>query len=258
MKIKSNLIKACVITILLCVTKSGYSHDVYDAKNHNFNKTVKVVHLNQLTKQENILNNLKEGLKNSNLNTALPGFWIWDKANSFESNIEDLRDKFDSFSNDELKDYLKDYHNVDFYKDSKCFKFGGCTPKQMSEIKKYKRERLEAMRKSSTDIAKGIDNYLLTTTKDLQDIEELKLMTKSADGQMKAAQYSNQWLYIQTKILMDLNSNMQLLQNQMRVVIDESYASKAMQEALSDRAGLKMLETNIQSLPTSYEYLNLK
>ncbi len=255
MKITNYLLQASVFVLVLCGTKNGYSDNVFDAQNYRVNKEIENVGKDQLKQQEKLLGEL---INDSLLNTTQPDFWVWNKANSFESNLEVLKNKFDIFSDQGLEDYLNNYHDVDFYKDSKCFKFGGCSPKQMEELAKYKKERLEAMRKSSIDIAKGINNYLVTTTKDLEDIEELKLMTKSADGQMKSAQYSNQWLYIQTKILMDLNANMQILQNQIRVVVDELYASKAIKDALSNRATLKTLETDVQSLPTNYEFLNLK
>ncbi len=257
MKIKRNLFTFCVFFFVLCSVKNAYSVlPVVDPMNLPQNIMTAISTYEQLATAMEQLKELKTDVEHTVKNTLAPAFWIWDKASDFNTNMQDLKGKFDSFVEDGVDKYLSEYHGVDFY--AKCFKTGGCLAKQLEKLKEYKRERLEAMRKSSIDIAKGIAKYLETTKTKLKEIELLELNTKNADGHMKAIQFNNQWLSMQTKLLVDLNTNSQALQNHIRVIMDETYVRSAMEEASVDNIDSKTLSTKIRSLPSRFDFLRLR
>ena len=201
------------------------------------------------------LKTAKESVELSIRNTLSPGFWIWDKVTSFDSNIEDLQNKFNS---GDFEEYLREYYDVNYYKNSPCFKFGGCTGKEKATLKRKYEEKVEAMRKNSLAITKAADKYIKAYKKQVLEVQRLEKETKGAKGSLESTQYSNQWLSIMTKSLMELNTNMLALQNTLKVVIDVEYMGKALEEASTTQRENGVLDTSITPFNSRFNYLNLR
>lgn len=169
---------------------------------------------------------IKEELEFTIRNTLAPAFWVWDEFKSLEGNLQNFKSKIEYFANGGLEDYLKTYINADFYKNSPCFKLGGCNQSEMAELKSEQRKRLEVMRQTSGVVAKHIGGYLDATELRAQQIEMLRGKSKTADGRMEAAGYTNQWLGLVVNSLQELNENMMVFQEQTRAVTDATYDVK--------------------------------
>lgn len=189
---------------------------------------------------------IKQELEFTIRNTLAPAFWVWDEFKSLEANLQNLKGKIEYFANGGLEDYLKTYINADFYKSSPCFKLGGCNQSEMAELKSEQRKRLEAMRQTSGVVAKGIGGYLDATVARAQQIEMLRGKSKTADGRMEAAGYTNQWLGLVVNSLQELNENIMVFQEQTRAASDVTYDTKTYNQIKMEKNNLMKMNEKVK------------
>lgn len=234
MNLKRKLFKTVCIALIILFSYSTTNAvvpaaplPVFDGINLPQNVMAAVAAYNDFQQSILQLKQLKEEFEYTVKNTLSPAFWVWDQVQSFEDNVERLRKKFEYLINGGLEDYVKQYISVDFYRNSPCFKFGGCSYKEMAQLKKAQKERLKKMSETSTFVAKGLKNVLDSMDNLERKKISLQLQTTLAGGSTEAIQYGNQWLGLLNDQLEGVNENLMTLQQQFMVMADDEYHNKS-------------------------------
>ena len=139
-------------------------------------------------------------------NTAAPAAYIWDEANATINKLMQAQDMLNYYTNQagSLESYLGKFQDASFYKNSPCFRGGGCTDADREELEKHSEMASESQKKANDALFKSIAQQQENLKSDARQLESLQRAATSADGQVKAIQYANQLASQQANQLLQL------------------------------------------------------
>lgn len=161
-------------------------------------------HKTQLRQYENMLQN-----------TLAPAAYIWDQA---ATTMNELRAAIDTLNHyktllGSIDAYLAKFQDVDYYRNSPCFKTGGCSEAEWSALKNQQALGSQAQKKANDALFKGLDKQQDAMVSDARALQRLQAGAQSASGQMEALGYANQLLSHQANQLLQLRAMFMAQQN---------------------------------------------
>ena len=102
--------------------------------------------------------------------------------------------------------YLAKFQDVDYYRNSPCFREGGCTEAQWAALKDQQNLGSQAQKKATDALFKGLDKQQDTMVADALTLQRLQSSAQSARGQMEALGYANQLASHQANQLLQLRA----------------------------------------------------
>ena len=167
--------------------------------------------LNQIEQYKTQLKQYENMLQN----TLAPAAYIWDQA---VTTMNDLRAAIDTlnFYKSQLGSidaYLAKFQDVDYYRNSPCFREGGCTDAQWAAIKDQQSLGSQAQKKATDALFKGLDKQQDTLVADALTLQRLQSSAQGASGQMQALGYANQLLSHQANQLLQIRALLIAQQN---------------------------------------------
>ena len=168
-------------------------------------------------------------------NSAAPYFYVYDQVKSFDENVENLKDRYAKFSDpNEVDKYFKKYYDSNWYRNSPCFKMGGCTADDLDRLSEQRAERIKYI----TDISQNIKEELSKWTDNQKErYERLKRLDKEAQkakGHFQIQSYQAQYLSEMTRELTSLNETMKNFMDYMVSLNEKELETGNMHNALKD------------------------
>lgn len=216
--------------VSLVMPRPVYAYDiVLDPWNLVKNTTTAIENIAQTIHMiEDYIMQIKH-LENMIKNTLAPVAYLMDQVDSLIDDIIDLADTVreitDTFGN--FDNYLNKFKDVNYYRDSPCFKKGGCTPEEWTLMKEIKATGSEARMKANKIVAKILKEQQEQIDKDAERLKRMQDKVEGSDGRMKALQHANELAAME---------NQQMLQ--MRMVLQTSLNAENMerQDAANEEA----------------------
>jgi len=102
--------------------------------------------------------------------------------------------------------YLAKFQDVDYYRNSPCFREGGCTDAQWAALKEQQNLGSQAQKKATDALFKGLDKQQEAMITDALTLQRLQSSAQGARGQMEALGYANQLASHQSNQLLQLRA----------------------------------------------------
>jgi type IV secretion system protein TrbJ len=144
-----------------------------------------------------------------------PAAYIFDEVTSTIDEIQSLNSTIDGYVNKygDVEGYLSKFKDVSFYKDSPCFKEGGCSQDEFQELHDSIAFGSESQNESNSDFIRYLEQQQDALKDDAKTLEKLQDQAQDADGHMKALQAANQLASAQANQLLQLRSGFNSLAN---------------------------------------------
>jgi P-type conjugative transfer protein TrbJ len=209
---RSIAIKSVMISVVISFTAMLYKPveaggiPVIDASNLSQNMITTMENVAQTLKQIEEYKTQLEQYQNMLQNTMQPAQFIWDEA---QTTIEGLMKAVDTLNKykqqlGSLDNYLKQFQDMEFYKNSPCFTSAGCSQEEWEKVKAIS-ELASASQKIANDAAfKGLDKQQEALAADAKTLEDLQKNAQGAQGRNDALQYANQFASQQAHQLLQI------------------------------------------------------
>ena len=210
---------AILMTLLLrpalmpCAQASGLP--VIDASNLTQNLMTAIESVAQTLKQiEQYKTQLKQ-YENMLQNTLAPAAYIWDQAAATMNDLRAAIDTLNFYKNQlgSIDAYLAKFQDVDYYRNSPCFRDGGCTEAQWAALKQSQELGSKAQKKATDALFKGLDKQQDAIVADALTLQRIQSSAQGASGQLQALGYANQLLSHQANQLLQLRALFMAQQN---------------------------------------------
>lgn len=166
-------------------------------------------------------------------NSAAPYFFVYDEVKNFDENMNNLKDKFNKFSDKkEIDKYFKKYIDPKFYANSPCYKYGGCTAEELKRLDEQREERINSIMDISKKMSYSIDEFKKDQLARYARLKKLNNASRNAKGHLEAQSYQNQYLSEMTGELMNLNKNMNKFNEMMQENANTNFHSAAEANAI--------------------------
>lgn len=200
--------------------------------------TVDILNLvpNLLTSVEDVAQTLKqieeyrtqlEQYQNMIQNTMQPASYLWDEANSTINQLMSAVNTLRYYEKQlgSVDQYLNNFQDADYWRGNPCFSTSGCSQAQWEAMQRRERLGSEAQKRANDGVLRGISAQSTELERDAQRLRRLQGNSQSAEGQMEALQYANQFASAQTNQLMQIRG----------LLIAQANAATARAQAVSDR-----------------------
>ena len=184
-----------------------------------------------VTKQIEQYQKQLEQYENMLVNTAAPAAYIWDEANLTITKLVQAQQTLQYYENQigSIDAYLSKYGSVYTYRNSECFKAGGCSDAGRAAIRDRRAFQSDAVNRTNADVIKTVGAQQATLNADANNLKRLQSQAGSADGQMKALQAANQLASAQTNQLLQLRALL-TAQSQAAATLAQQQADRQSQE----------------------------
>lgn len=140
-------------------------------------------------------------------NSLAPAAYIWAEAqktmNDLQRTVNDLKSLKDRVGN--IDQYLAQFGDVRYYQNADCYRSNlGCYEEFKSQREKFS----ELQQKASAALTKGIARQSENILDDSDKLQLLQSRAQTAQGQMEAIQYANQFAAAQNNQLLQLRQIM--------------------------------------------------
>ena len=144
-----------------------------------------------------------------------PAVYVFDEVTNKIDEIQALTSTIDGYISEygDIEGYLSKFKDVSFYKDSPCFKEGGCTQDELQDLHDSIAFGSESQNESNSDFIRYLEQQQDSLKDDAKTLEKLQEQAKDADGHMKALQAANQLASAQANQLLQLRSGFNSLAN---------------------------------------------
>lgn len=211
---------------------------VIDAANLTQNILTAIESVAQTLKQiEQYKTQLKQ-YENMLQNTLAPAAYIWDQAVTTMNELRAAIDTLNYYKNllGSVDAYLAKFQDVDYYRNSPCFKAGGCSEAELAALKEQQSLGSQAQKKANDALFKGLDKQQDAMVADARTLQRLQAGAQGAEGQMQALGYANQLLSHQANQLLQLRAMLIAQQNMVatrqQVIADREAREAAASEQL--------------------------
>jgi P-type conjugative transfer protein TrbJ len=154
-------------------------------------------HKTQLQQYENMLQN-----------TLAPAAYIWDQAVTTMNELRGTIDTLNFYKSQlgSIDAYLAKFQDVNYYRNSPCFREGGCTDAQWAALMEQQNLGSQAQKKATDALFKGLDKQQNAMVADAVTLQRLQSNAQGARGQMEALGYANQLASHQANQLLQLRA----------------------------------------------------
>lgn len=137
-----------------------------------------------------------------------PAAYIFDEVTSTIDEIQALNSTIDGYISEygDVEGYLSKFKDVSYYKDSPCFKEGGCSQDEFQDLHDSIAFGSESQNESNSDFIRYLEQQQDALKDDAKTLEKLQDQAQDADGHMKALQAANQLASAQANQLLQLRS----------------------------------------------------
>lgn len=205
---KKTLIASLVAGMLSIPAHAGIP--VVDGTNLTQNVMTAIESVAQTLKQIEQYQTQLQQLENQLQNTLAPAAYIWDQAQATIGKLIDAQNTLAYYQNQlgSLDSYLSKFQDVDYYRNSPCFKLGGCTEAEWAAMNENKHLASESQKIANDALFKTLDNQQKALKTDASNLERLQKAAQGAEGQLQAIGYANQLAAGQANQLLQIRSLM--------------------------------------------------
>jgi P-type conjugative transfer protein TrbJ len=170
-------------------------------------------------------------------NTMQPAQYIWDQAQSTIGELMTAVDTLNHYKQQlgSLDNYLQQFQDMDFYKNSPCFTSAGCSPEELAKIEMISELASAAQKIANDAVFKGLDKQQDALISDAGTLQQLQSAAQGATGRMEALQYANQFASQQANQLLQIRGLMIAQHNAVTTQMQAQADREARQEAGSRR-----------------------
>src|ERR1051326_2239737 len=181
---------------------------VIDASNLTQNIMTATESVAQTLKQIEQYRTQLQQYENMLQNTLAPTAYIWDQAVTTINQLRAAIDTLNYYKNQlgSIDSYLAKFQDVDYYRNSPCFRDGACTDAQWAALKEQQNLGSQAQKKATDALFRGLDKQQDAMVADALTLERLQSSAQGARGQMEALGYANQLASHQANQLLQLRA----------------------------------------------------
>jgi type IV secretion system protein TrbJ len=172
---------------------------------------------NQVTDYTNQLSQLENAVQN----TIAPVAYVWDQAQQKMNMLRNISSTLDRYKSrfGSIDGYLSKFQDVNYYRNSPCFRLGNCTQAELKRIHDNLAFGSETQKQYNDASFKNWEAQQAQLESDAIQLQRLQSNIQGYDGQMKALQGANQLAAMQVSQIMQLremigNANAAILQRQ--------------------------------------------
>ncbi|EKQ6335367.1 P-type conjugative transfer protein TrbJ [Pseudomonas aeruginosa] len=186
-------------------------------------------------------------------NTVAPAAYIWDQAQSTINGLMQAVDTLNYYKNQagSIDAYLGKFQDVSYYRSSPCFTASGCTDAERKAMEENRRLASESQKKANDALLKGLEQQQRNLAADARQLERLQSKAGTAQGQMEAIQYANQFASQQTNQLLQIRGLLIAQQNAIGAQMQAQADRQAQEQAAREKA-FDMGEKTNRSKSKSY------
>jgi P-type conjugative transfer protein TrbJ len=212
--------KIALVIVLLTglVSPAQAGIPVIDGGNLVQNVISTIESITQTLKQIEEYKTQLEQYENQLQNSLTLSRFEWDDAQTTMRNLRNSVDTLNMYKNrlGSLEKYLEKYQDLAHYENSPCFNESGeCTAEERAAMEANMRLIMEARKNANDDLFRVVDQQHGLLQDDADTLASLQTNSQSADGQMQALQYANQFASQQTNQLLQIRGMMLAQQNAM-------------------------------------------
>jgi type IV secretion system protein TrbJ len=211
---------------------------VIDASNLTQNLMTAIESVAQTLKQIEQYKTQLQQYENMLQNTLAPAAYIWDRAVTTMNQLRAAIDTLNFYKSQlgSIDAYLAKFQDVNYYRNSPCFREGGCTDAQWEALKEQQTLGSQAQKKATDALFKGLDKQQDTMVADALTLQRLQSNAQDARGQMEALGYANQLASHQANQLLQIRALLIAQQNaivtRQQVIADREAQQAAAAEQL--------------------------
>jgi P-type conjugative transfer protein TrbJ len=214
---------------------------VIDASNLTQNIMTAIESVAQTLKQIEQYKTQLQQYENMLQNTLAPAAYIWDQAvttmNQLRAAIDTLNFYKSQLGN--IDAYLAKFQDLNYYRNSPCFREGGCRDAEWAALKEQETLGSQAQKKATDALFRGIDKQQDAMVADAATLQRLQSSAQDARGQMEALGYANQLASHQANQLLQIRALLIAQQNaiatRQQVIADREAQEAAAAEQLRKR-----------------------
>lgn len=169
-------------------------------------------------------------------NTMNPGLFIWDDA---VTTMNDLRYMIDTLSfyksmYGSVANFTGHFHDLAFYRTSRCFTGGGCSPQEWATILQNEAIGAQSQNQSIKALFRGLERQQDTLGIDAQRLKRVQTAAQSTNGQVEAIQYANMLASEEANQLLQIRAAL-LAQQNMDAARAQAIADREAKEMAANR-----------------------
>lgn len=153
-------------------------------------------------------------------NTLAPVAYVFDKVQEIERTIADIADTVNNFTNlfGDFDAYLQKYQDIDYYRDSPCFKKMGCSKEEWNLVQSVKDTASKAKMTANEAVMKLLRQQQTSITDEAKKLDKLADKVTDSNGRMEAMQHANELAAMENQQLLQIR---QLMMTQQASVTTE-------------------------------------
>jgi type IV secretion system protein TrbJ len=181
---------------------------VIDASNLTQNLMTAIETVAQTLKQIEQYKTQLQQYENMLQNTLAPAAYSWDQAVTTMNELRAAIDTLNFYKSQlgSIDAYLAKFQDLNYYRNSPCFREGGCTDAQWAALKEQQNLGSQAQKKATDALFKGLDKQQDAMVTDALTLQRLQSSAQGARGQMEALGYANQLASHQSNQLLQLRA----------------------------------------------------
>lgn len=173
-------------------------------------------------------------------NTAAPGVYLWDQTQHIAESAFNVANTLDRFKSEHgsLHNYLKKFHDLDFYRAAPCYGYPGCTPQDLENLKQSEVVGAAAQKQANDRVIKGLAFQQRQIKADAVRLQQLQQQAQQAKGRMEALQAANQLSSHQSAQLLQVRTLM-VTQNAAQTARAQTVAAREARQMAAHEAAVK-------------------
>lgn len=166
-------------------------------------------------------------------NSMNPSAFQWDQARTTMNRLVAAVDTLSAYKTrlGSLQNYLDKFNDLTYYRNSPCFKSGGCTASQLQALKDQALLAFETQKKANDASFKALEDQQTAISSDAANLELIQARATGATGQLEAIQYANQLASHQANQLLQIRGLLVAQQNAAGSMAQAQLDKKAQEEA---------------------------
>ena len=229
-------LKTVILFLLIFMVNKAYAQlIVEDIANlpHNILTSVKAVE--QVSEQVKQYKLAVQEFELMVKNSAAPYFYVYDQVQSFDKNVENLKERFSQFTDpSEVDKYFKKYYDINWYRSSPCFQMGGCSAADLDRLSEQRAERIKNLTNISANIKKGLTEWTNEQKARYDRLKRLDQEAKKAEGHFQVQAYQAQYSSEMVKEMVQLNENMRSFIDYMVSLNEKNLEQSMIEQAQSE------------------------
>lgn len=191
--------KKVVITFLTIsiLSKTAYSMPVEDFVNLPHNIMTGVNTFNTITETIKSYKLMLDEYRLMVKNMAAPYFWVFNEVKNFQKTLDSYKEQYGKYLDQATwQNHLESLIDPNAYATSPCFKFGGCSPEETEKMRKHREDMVANAAKTTENFVKRFNELSDEYKKRINILEKIAKSSQQADGALKAAGATNEYLHV--------------------------------------------------------------